>query len=454
MIKTINPATGKLLNEYAWMENPEIFSILDLAHNAFSYWKRETFQTRRQKILQVRQYLLDHQAQYAQLMTDEMGKIHRESIAEIQKCAWVCEYYAEHAEQFLSDEPILTEAKESFITYQPLGLVFSIMPWNFPFWQLFRFAIPAMMAGNGVILKHASNVSGCALAIETLFRAAGLPEHLFRTLLIQHPQVEQVIQHPSVQAVTFTGGSQVGSSVAKMAGENLKKMVLELGGSDPYIILGDADLTNAVEACVTSRYSNAGQSCIAAKRFIVVESIYADFLEAFKQKVGCIKVGDPNDPSTGMGPLSSMAHRDQVHRQVLASMAQGAECILGGKIPSMEGAYYEPTILVGVKKGMLAFDEELFGPVASIISVRSTIDAIRIANDSCYGLGGALFTADEIQGRKIAREEVESGSMTVNDFLKSDPRMPFGGIKASGYGRELSYMGIREFTNIKSVVIR
>lgn len=453
MIKTINPVTGKLLNEYTEMDNSEVFFILNQAHQAFLLWKKQTFKARAHWILQVRQHLLDHQAQYAKLMTDEMGKVHREAIAEIQKCAWVCAYYAEHAEQFLADERVQTEAKESFITYQPLGLIFSIMPWNFPFWQLFRFAIPAMMAGNAVILKHASNVSGCALAIEALFKAAGLPEHLFRTLLIEHSQVEKVIQHPYVRAVTFTGGSQVGSNIAKIAGENLKKTVLELGGSDPYIILGDADLTKAVYACVASRFNNAGQSCIAAKRFIVVESIYTSFLEALKQKVSGITMGDPNNPLTEIGPLASIEHRDQIHRQVLASIALGAECVLGGKIPSIPGAYYEPTMLVDVKKGMPAYDEELFGPVVSVILAKQTSDAIKMANDTCYGLGGALFTADEIQGRRIAREEIESGSMAVNDFLKSDPRMPFGGIKASGYGRELSYVGIREFTNIKSVII-
>lgn len=453
MIKTINPATGQLLNEYAYMEDSQVFSLLDDTHQAFLVWKKETFQARNHHILQLAKKLLEQQSYYAQCITHEMGKVYQESLAEIQKCAWVCEYYADHAEQFLSDEPVHTEAKESFIAYQPLGLIFSIMPWNFPFWQLFRFAVPAIMAGNAVILKHASNVSGCALAIETLFKEAGFPENLFRTLLIEHTQVEKVIQHPCVQAVTFTGGTQIGKQIAKVAGENLKKIVLELGGSDPYLILKEADLKKAVEACVASRFHNAGQSCIAAKRFIVIESIYADFVALFKQKIAQMTMGDPNDPRTKIGPLASIAQRDQLHKQVLASIERGAKCLLGGTMPSMQGAYYPPTLLVDVKKGMPAYDEELFGPVACVMSVKGTEEAIQTANDSCYGLGGAVFTENETEGRRIAKEEIESGSVMVNDFLRSDPRMPFGGIKESGYGRELSYLGIREFTNIKSVVI-
>ncbi len=453
MLKTVNPATGKTIETYPYIENERLFALLTHAHQAFLEWRKGSFEERRRLFLQVKALLLDEQARYAQCITDEMGKVYAQSLAEIQKCAWLCEFYAEQGADFLADERIQTEATDSFITYQPLGVVFSIMPWNFPFWQLFRFAVPAMMAGNGVVLKHASHVTGCALLMESLFKNAGFPEHLFTTLLISHTQAEQVIAHPCIQAVTFTGGSQAGKVIAKTAGENLKKTVLELGGSDPYIVLADADLEIAVEACVASKLNNAGQSCIAAKRFIVVESVYPEFLAAFIQKLAQAKLGDPNDPETTIGPLASLKQRNELHQQVNASIKKGAQCVLGGEIPVMEGAYYPPTILVNVKKGMPAYDEEMFGPVASIICVKDTEEAIQVANDSCYGLGGAIFTQDEALGRKIAREAIETGSIAVNQFLKSDPRMPFGGVKESGYGRELSYVGIREFTNLKSVVV-
>ena len=387
-------------------------------------------------------------------MTLEMGKPIAQSRAEVEKCAWVCEYYAENAEKFFSDEMIETDASKSFVSFQPLGIVLAVMPWNFPFWQVFRFAAPGLMAGNAGILKHASNVSGCALAIEEVFREAGFPENLFRTILVPSSQMEKVIKNEKIKAVTLTGSVPAGKAVAKTAGSVLKKTVMELGGSDPYVILEDADLEMAADTCVTARFINGGQSCIAAKRFIVVEKVYDEFEKLFIEKMKSKKMGDPIDESNDIGPQASVPLRDELHQQVEKSIKLGAELLLGGKIPELKGAYYPPTVLSNVKKGMPAYDEELFGPVAALIKAKDESEAIKIANDTIFGLGAAVFTGDVARGEKIAKEKLHAGCCFVNAFVKSDPRLPFGGIKESGYGRELSVYGIREFVNIKSIYIK
>jgi len=383
-----------------------------------------------------------------------MGKPVKDGRAEVEKCAWVCDFYAEQAAQFLLPEVVETEASRSFVTFQPLGVVLAVMPWNFPFWQVFRFAAPALMAGNAGVLKHASNVPGCALAIAEVFRRTGFPEHLFETLLIGSAQVDAVIEHPLVKAVTLTGSTPAGQAVASKAGAMVKKTVLELGGSDPYIILADADIEASVRTCAASRLINSGQSCIAAKRFIVVESIREQVEARFVTEMQTARMGDPLEEDTTMGPLARHDLRDDLHQQVQASIAKGAHCLLGGTIPEGPGAFYPPTVLTHVRKGMPAYDEELFGPVAAIIAVPDEAEAIRVANDSIFGLGAAVFTQDKAKGERLAAQELEAGCCFVNTFVRSDPRLPFGGVKASGYGRELSHYGIKEFVNIKTVYVQ
>jgi succinate-semialdehyde dehydrogenase/glutarate-semialdehyde dehydrogenase len=404
------------------------------------------------KNLQAR--LLGQKEELAALMVSEMGKIRREAIAEIEKCAWVCSYYAENAESFLKNEPIKTEATESYISYQPIGTVLAVMPWNFPFWQVFRFLAPALMAGNTGVLKHASNVSGCALAIEQLVRDAGFPEDVFRTLLIGSKAVNSVIENPLIKAVTLTGSTPAGKSVAAAAGMALKKSVLELGGSDPYLILEDADVKTAARLCVTSRLLNAGQSCIGAKRFIIVDAVYEAFKSEFVQLMASANFGDPNDPKTAVGPLARTELRDELHQQVEKSKEMGATVLTGGFIPEGNAAFYPPTVLEHVYPGMPAYHEELFGPVAVLFRVKTEEEAIKIANDTIFGLGAGVFTSDIEKGKKLAEMGLEAGCVFVNDFVKSDPRLPFGGVKESGYGRELSMVGIREFMNMKTIVVR
>ena len=372
----------------------------------------------------------------------------------LKSCAWVCEYYAANAESFLENETIVTQASKSYVSYQPLGTILAVMPWNFPFWQVFRFAAPTLMAGNTAILKHASNVPGCAVAIEEIFREAGFPENVFRSLLIGSSMVENVIKHKAVKAVSLTGSTPAGKSVAALAGAELKKCVLELGGSDPYLILKDADLDMAAKTCATGRLLNAGQSCIGAKRFIVEETVYAHFLELFTHEMNAAHFGDPFDEESTMGPMAREDLRDELHQQVVDSVNKGAEVILGGEIPHRKGAFYPPTILENVKPGMPAYEEELFGPVASVIKVKDEQEAIRVANDTDFGLGAAVFTQNLKKGEHIAEMELEAGACFVNDFVKSDPRLPFGGIKTSGFGRELSVQGIKEFVNVKTVFVK
>ena len=454
MLKSINPANLQVLTTYPPMQIPEVNKIIDLANNTFEEWRETSISSRSKLMMKAADVLRKKKEDYSKLMTLEMGKPISQSRAEVEKCAWVCEYYAENTEKFLSDEVIETDASKSFVSFQPLGIVLAVMPWNFPFWQVFRFAAPGLMAGNAGILKHASNVSGCALAIEEIFREAGFPENLFRTILVPSSEMETVIKNEKIKAVTLTGSVPAGKSVAKVAGTVLKKTVMELGGSDPYVILEDADVEMAAETCVTARLINGGQSCIAAKRFIVVKEVYEAFEKLFVEKMKSKKMGEPFDESNHLGPQASFALRDELHQQVKKSIELGAELLLGGKIPEINGAYYPPTVLSNVKKGMPAYDDELFGPVASLIKAKDEAEAILLANDTIFGLGAAVFTSDVARGEKIAKEKLQAGCCFVNTFVKSDPRLPFGGIKESGYGRELSVFGIREFINIKSIYIR
>ena len=454
MLKSINPYTDELLKEYPEMTSSEIDEIIRNADNDFKSWKNVAFDKRAKLMKNASAVLNTKKNDLARLMTMEMGKPILQSVAEVEKCAWVCEYYSENAEQFLSDEIIKSDASKSFVSYKPLGVVLAVMPWNFPLWQVFRFAAPGLMAGNAGILKHSSNVSGCALAIEDIFSEAGFPRNLFRTILIKSSKMDKVIEHQLIRAVTLTGSVPAGKAVAAKAGEVLKKTVLELGGSDPYLILDDADIEQASGTCVTARMINGGQSCIAAKRFIIVESVYDEFVKLFSEKMGQIKMGDPFDEENSLGPQASKMLRDELHQQVVKSVELGAELLLGGTIPDLKGAFYPASILANVKKGMPAYDEELFGPVAALIKVKDEAEAIQVANDSIFGLGAAVFTKDIVKGEKIAKEKVHAGACFVNAFVKSDPRLPFGGVKESGYGRELSQIGIKEFVNIKTVYIK
>lgn len=452
-LKSINPATGEVVQAYSSMSDADVDAIISAVGAAALDWRETTHSDRGALLIAAGEVLRKRKAEFARLMVDEMGKTYASAEAEVDKCAWVCDYYAEHGDSFLAPETIASDASLSKIVYQPLGTVLAVMPWNFPFWQVFRFAAPGLMAGNTGLLKHASNVTGCALAIENVFREAGFPENVFRTLAIGSDKVERVIENPIVCAVTLTGSTPAGRAVAATAGRCLKKTVLELGGSDPYIILADADIESAVETCVSSRLINAGQSCIAAKRFIVVAKRAEEFTERFTALMAKKKMGNPNDPENDLGPQARIDLRDELHEQVNESISKGAELLLGGEIPQGPGAYYPPTVLANVKPGMPAYDDELFGPVAAIITAKDEADAIRIANDSKFGLGAAIFTRDIEKGEAIAAKQLQAGACFVNSLVKSDPRLPFGGIKQSGYGRELSHLGIREFVNTKTVYV-
>ncbi len=454
-ITTINPASGEKLETYQEHSDKEIGEIIQSSHRSFLEWRLLPVRQRAHFLAQTAAILKKRSKELAELMAREMGKPLKQGISEAEKCAWVCEYYAEHAADFLGDEHIATDATESFVTYQPLGVVLAIMPWNFPFWQVFRFAAPALAAGNAAVLKHSENSTGCALAIEQIFQQAGFPDNLFRTLVVNKDRVEKtIIDNEHVRAVTLTGSTRAGKAVAQAAGSRLKKTVLELGGSDPYIVLKDADIEMAAETCVASRLINSGQSCIAAKRFIVEKDILKPFTEAVVEKMESKKMGDPFSEDSDIGPMAREDLRDTLHNQVAQSLAKGAKRLTGGTIPDRPGAWYPATVLADVSKAMPAYEEELFGPVAAIITAKNDEDAIRIANDSPYGLGGAVFTSDLNKGRYIATKLIDSGNVFVNSFVKSDPRLPFGGVKESGYGRELSHLGIKEFVNAKTVYIK
>lgn len=453
-MKVINPATGEMIKEYTMHSDWEAQQVVQASHEAFLSWRQVPIEERAVLMRKAAQLLRHRAEDYAHLMALEMGKTLKEGRAEINKCALVCDYYADNAALFLQSETVHTDASKSVVSFMPIGVVLAVMPWNFPFWQVWRFAAPALMAGNTGILKHASNVPGCALAIEKIFIDAGFPASVFRTLLISGEQVQVLIENPFVKAVTLTGSTPAGKAVAAKAGQMLKKTVLELGGSDAYIVFADAYLEETVNACVTSRLINAGQSCIAAKRFVVVETVRPLFEKLFLEKMTAQKMGNPLDETVTLAPQARMDLRDELHQQVITSIKKGARCLLGGFIPDGPGAFYPATVLTDVKKGMPAYDEELFGPVAAIIPVKDEDEAIHVANDSTFGLGAALFTSDLKKAEHLAEKEIEAGSCFVNTFVRSDPRLPFGGIKESGYGRELSHFGIKEFVNIKTIYIK
>ncbi|MDE2982083.1 MAG: NAD-dependent succinate-semialdehyde dehydrogenase [Gemmatimonadota bacterium] len=448
---TINPASGEMLRRYPFMSAEALDIALTSAQRAQRAWAAVPVEERARTVAGLAAHLRHRDRKLAEIVTMEMGKPLGEAMMEVDKCASGCEYYGEMGAAYLRDQAVETESHRSYVTFQPLGLVLAIMPWNFPLWQVVRAAVPALIAGNGVLLKHAPSVPCCALELTELFLEAGLPEGLFTNLFIDLPAAADLIRDARVQGVTLTGSTRAGREVARLAGSEIKTCVLELGGSDPYIVLEDADLSRTVEACVTGRLINAGQSCIAAKRMIVHEAVADEFTEAVVQRMGAVRVGDPVAERTDVGPLAREDLRDHLADQVARSIEAGAECPLGGKVPDVPGWYYPATVLTGVKPGMPAYDEEMFGPVACIIRAESEEEAVRIANDTAYGLGAAVFTRDLERGERIARTGIEAGSCFVNDFVKSDPRLPFGGVKSSGFGRELADFGIREFVNVKTV---
>ncbi len=451
-VTLINPATEEEIKSFNRHNDQEVDDKINKAHEVFGSWRELSFNERAGYFYKLADHFEEEKEKYAQMATREMGKTIEQSRKEIQKCALVCRYYADNTADLLANETVDTEAQKSYVVFQPLGVLLAVMPWNFPFYQVIRFAVPALMAGNTGVLKHASNVQGCAFALERAFNEAGFPSGTFTNLNLESDKMEAVIKHKHVKAITLTGSDPAGRSVAKIAGENLKKTVLELGGSDAYIILEDADLDKAVELATFGRLQNNGQTCIAAKRFIVIDTIYDAFLERYKKAMESKKMGDPTDEETYYGPMARVDLRDELHKQVQKTIKQGGRLVLGGEIPELTGAYYPATILADLKPGMEGFDEELFGPVASVIRAKSEREAISLANNSQFGLGAGVVTADVERGEKIALQ-LEAGSSFVNKLVASDPRMPFGGIKNSGYGRELSGYGIREFVNTKSIWI-
>ncbi len=453
MFPVINPATGEEIARHSAHAPDDVRRLARAADGAFASWSRRDFASRATLMRRVAARLREEAPGLAVLMAREMGKPVTQGRAEAEKCAWVCEHYADQAAAYLADEPIATEHTEAFVTCQPIGTVLAIMPWNFPLWQVFRAAAPTLMAGNVMLLKHASNVPGTALAIERIFREAELPEGVFTTLLIDTDAVRRLIRSSNVQAVTLTGSTGAGRAVAREAGARLKKTVLELGGSDPYVVLADADVELAADVCARSRLINSGQSCIAAKRFVVVDAVREAFEDRFVARMRDATLGDPLMAATEVGPQARVDLRDALHDQVQRAVARGARLLLGGTVPPRAGAWYPPTVLTDVRRGSPAWREELFGPVAAIIVVRDEAAAIRAANATSFGLGAAVFTRDVPHGRTIAREMLAAGACAVNTLVASDPRLPFGGIGESGYGRELGREGIREFVNLKSVVV-
>lgn len=452
-LKSINPSNDSLIKEYNELSEDCIHEKIAKAHSSFHQWKNTPWGTREELLRHCGKKLDERKEELGKLISIEMGKPIGESIAEIEKCVWLCEYYAEQGPGFLANNVIETDANESYISYEPLGVILAIMPWNFPFWQVFRFAVPSILAGNTGILKHASNVSGCALAIEEIFNKSGFPDGVFQSLLIGSDKVENVISNPFVKAVTLTGSEKAGSSVASLAGKNIKKTVLELGGSDPFIVLNDADFELAAKIAVKSRFINNGQSCIAAKRFIIENNAYEPFLEMVKKEFANFKVGDPLDENNNVGPLARKDLAEGVLKQIHASIDKGAALISGGNKLFDKGAFVEPTLLANVSKGMPVFDEEVFGPVMPLIKANDIEECIMLANDTQYGLGSSLWTRDIEKAKKLI-PQINAGSVFVNGMVKSDPRLPFGGINMSGYGRELSEVGMKEFLNIKTVWLK
>jgi succinate-semialdehyde dehydrogenase/glutarate-semialdehyde dehydrogenase len=449
---SVNPYTRKKVKSYPVLSPQSLDRKLKQADRAFADWSVLSLEERMAYFRKVAVCLRREKQRYGALMTAEMGKTLKEAVAEVEKCAVGCDYYVEHAPRFLADLAIKTEARKSFVAYEPLGVVLAVMPWNFPFWQVFRFAIPSLLAGNVGLLKHAANVSGCSLAIEEIFRSCGFPEGVFQSLLIESKTVETVLKDPRVKAVTLTGSEKAGASVASIAGSQIKKSVLELGGSDALIVLADADLEKAAKTAVQSRMQNAGQSCIAAKRFIVEKSVRKEFTDRVLSHIQAIQQGDPTLETTTMGPVARLDLADEIERQCAETVRQGARILHGGSGPAIrrEGCNVQPILLDKVKPGMTGFDEEIFGPLAVIIEAKNEQDAIKLANQSNYGLGSALWTQDQDRAERLARQ-IQAGSVFVNSLMRSDPRVPFGGVKLSGFGRELADVGMKEFLNIKTV---
>jgi succinate-semialdehyde dehydrogenase/glutarate-semialdehyde dehydrogenase len=451
-IESVEPATEAVHARFDSHSNADVAAAIAAADAAFRSWRQVSIADRAVPMKALARLLRERKERYARLITTEMGKPITEALAEIEKCAWNCDFYAEHAAAYLADEPVETNARASFVAFEPLGVILAVMPWNYPFWQVIRFLAPALMAGNAALLKHASNVPQCALALEEAVRDAGFPTGILKTLLLSGAEVEPVIADDRVRAVTLTGSTATGARIAELAGRGVKKAVLELGGSDPFIVLRDADLGAAAEIAAKARFQNAGQSCIAAKRFLVDAPVAAEFERRFADAIRALRVGDPLDAATQVGPLAREDLRDTLERQVAESVRMGARVVVGGKRRAGKGWFYEPTLLADVTEDMPVLKEETFGPVAALLAVRDADEAVRVANSSPYGLGAALWTKDEAGARAIARR-IESGSVFINGMVASDPRLPFGGVKKSGYGRELSSFGIREFVNIQTIWI-
>ena len=448
-IKSINPVDNSIIKEYESYSNQTVETIINQSHEDFLLWKLLSFDKRRSILVKIAQKLKNDIEKHAKMISIEMGKPIKESRAEVLKCVWVIEYYAENASDFLKPETIKSDYSDSYIQYDPIGIVLGVMPWNFPYWQVFRFIAPSLMAGNTCVLKHASNVSGCALLIEELVSDISEYKSIFKTLIISSSQVENVIKNPHIKAVTLTGSEYAGSEVAMRAGKEIKKTVLELGGSDSFIVLEDADVDMAAKTAILARFLNSGQSCIAGKRFLVHENIYEDFIEKVKNRIEKLKMGNPLLEETDIGPLAKIKFSEELNTLVQSSIQKGAKCLLGGK---MKDAFYEPTLLIDVDFNMSVFTCETFGPVFCVSKISNTEEAIKIANNSEYGLGGSLWTKDIEKGKQIATQ-IETGAVFINDMTKSDPRLPFGGVKKSGYGIELSKYGIREFVNMKTIAI-
>lgn len=453
-LQSINPATEEVIQDFDELTDKQVDKKLATAQTAFEAWRKTSFEERAKLMKQAAAKLREQQAELAQIMTSEMGKTLTAAEAEVEKCAATCEYYADNAAGFLAPEKVTTDAGDSYVRFDPIGVVLAVMPWNFPLWQVFRFVAPALMAGNVGVLKHASNVQLSAQAIEKVLLDAGFPEGAFANLAIGSSKVEAVIRDPRVKAVTLTGSEYAGSQVAKTAGEEIKKTVLELGGSDPFIVLADADIAAAAKTAAATRMQfNAGQSCISAKRFIVEAAVAEEFTKKLQVAVEALKVGDPTDSATDVGPLVNSQAVEEIAKQVDDSVAKGATLVCGGQRPAGKGFYYTPAVLSDVKKGMPVYDEEVFGPVLPVIAVKDAAEAIQVANDNPYGLGGTIFSGDAEVAQELARD-IDSGAVFINGQVKSDPRLPFGGVKKSGYGRELSSYGIREFVNIKTIWVK
>lgn len=451
-MRAVNPATEEEIAAYDELTEDEVYVEIDRAYEAFHEWKLKPFSERRDHMLKAAEILRDNRSSYAKILTVEMGKPLSQAFSEVEKCAWVCQYYAENAERILRRENAETDASQSYVQFDPIGVILAVMPWNFPYWQVFRFAAPALMAGNVGLLKHSSNVPMSALAIEEVFTKAGFPPNVFKTLLVGSSMIERIISHPKVKAATLTGSDGAGRKVASIAGRNLKKTVLELGGSDAFIVLKDADINQAAKTAVASRIINTGQSCIAAKRFIVVKEVIREFESRFISIVKGLKIGDPMDEQNDVGPIAREDLLLELDKQVQESVKMGARIAAGGKRLGMKGYFYPVTVLTNVTKGMPAYEQETFGPVAAIIQAEDEADAIKIANDTEFGLGANLWTQDIERAKRLAHS-IEAGSVFINGMVHSDPRLPFGGVKNSGYGRELAQYGIKEFVNIKTVWI-